>query len=283
MLECGEQARSLCNYNIADVSQTRSTLLSQVGQRQSNLRQLQVGGKYTLPPPANGLAPSANQPASEWRDIVRQAAQQVILTSVLLCAASPVLKCQPSRSFCKIRHPGCTEQLHRTAVQNTPEELSETRWGQGCCGMASAPRHATVLLRPRWQAERGMAAADPAWRLGWYGHSRVSRQRWPRISVRLQIWSLRPLQTACQVLLTGWCVDWRPVDRQAEQQAASAGIYEQRCIQELVLNQAADLAGSICLQVSSGQCCMTAGWRGCSEWRLTNGPLPGRQLTIDSQ
>lgn len=51
----------------------------QVGKGQSSLRQLQVGGRYTLPPPASGLAPSAKQPALEWQDVVTRAAQQVHL------------------------------------------------------------------------------------------------------------------------------------------------------------------------------------------------------------
>lgn len=58
----------------------------QVGKGQSSLRQLQVGGRYTLPPPASGLAPSAKQPVLEWQDVVTRAAQQVHLTRVVTLA-----------------------------------------------------------------------------------------------------------------------------------------------------------------------------------------------------
>lgn len=52
----------------------------QVGQKQSSMRQLQVGGTYSLPPPARGLLPTAGQPLTEWRSAVNGAAQQVLIT-----------------------------------------------------------------------------------------------------------------------------------------------------------------------------------------------------------
>jgi hypothetical protein len=39
---------------------------------------VQVGSAYSLPVPARGLAPAAEQPFNEWRDTVTRAAQQVI-------------------------------------------------------------------------------------------------------------------------------------------------------------------------------------------------------------
>jgi hypothetical protein len=54
-----------------------NTCAPQVGQRQSSMRQVQVGGAYSLPVPARGLAPMADQPFAEWRDTVSRGAQQV--------------------------------------------------------------------------------------------------------------------------------------------------------------------------------------------------------------
>lgn len=64
------------NVILTDASRTILAAGYQVGGKQSSMRHLQVGGTYTLPPPARGLPPSMNQPLLEWQSVVTRAAEQ---------------------------------------------------------------------------------------------------------------------------------------------------------------------------------------------------------------